>query len=72
MGGTNLYDPLNHVFTNPKKDLKLVRNIFVLTDGCIFDKKLTFDLISKYAHETRVHSFGFGSGVDNHLVKEMA
>lgn len=31
--GTNIYDPLNHVFNQKAADPKLTRQIFLLTDG---------------------------------------
>ena len=50
----------------------LPRNVFVLTDGEIDNPKDTCQLIGQYSHDTKVHTFGFGSGVDRYLVKEMA
>ena len=44
----------------------------MLTDGEIDDPKETCEFISGFSHQTRVHTFGFGSAVDRYLVKEMA
>jgi len=64
MGGTNLYRPLSNLLASAKTVQNLPRNVFVLTDGEIEDRNETCDLIGKHSHETRVHTFGFGSGVD--------
>ena len=46
--------------------------MFILTDGGISNKKETCHYVGKFSNNTRVHSFGFGSGADRYLVKELA
>ena len=72
MGGTNLLSPIQNVLSANLATTSLPRHVFVLTDGEIEDPKATCQYISGFSHNTRVHTFGFGSGVDRYLVKEMA
>ena len=72
MGGTNLLSPLQDLLPKPKINNDFPRNVFILTDGEIDDPKGTCQYISQFSHHTRVHTFGFGSGVDRYLVKELA
>ena len=53
-------------------NVELPRHVFVLTDGRISDPKGTCEFISGFSHQTWLHAFGFGLGVDRYLVKEMA
>ena len=46
--------------------------MFVLTDGAISNTQQVLDIIEKHNHETRVHSFGIGSGASKYLVNEIA
>ena len=46
--------------------------MFILTDGGISDTERVLDEIRKSNHQTRVHSFGIGSGASVYLVKEIA
>jgi hypothetical protein len=50
---------------------KLIRQIFLLTDGAVYDTSRVVDLVSKFALNTdsRVHTFGVGDGADTQLVK---
>jgi hypothetical protein len=43
-----------------------------LTDGCISDTEKVLNIIREANHQTRVHSFGIGSGASIYLVKEIA
>ena len=72
MGGTNLLSPMKAIIEAKLINVELPRHVFVLTDGEIENSKETCKLISEFSHQTRVHTFGFGSGVDKYLVKEMA
>ena len=49
LGGTNIYKPLKYIFSSNEiyDKIKLPRNIFLLTDGEINDKKITLELIEK-------------------------
>lgn len=71
MGGTELYDAINWILTK-KNERKYPRNLFVLTDGGIFDTQKVLEKIRECNNYSRVHSFGIGSGASAYLVKEMA
>ena len=49
LGGTDIFDPLNYIYNSHEihDKIKLPRNVFLLTDGEINDKKDTLDLIYK-------------------------
>ena len=49
-----------------------LKNVFILTDGDIFDTEQVLNEIRKFSHQTRVHSFGIGSGTSVYLIKEIA
>ena len=70
-GGTNIYSPLKNIY-NSKKDynkIKLPKNIFLLTDGEIDDKKDTLNIIEENSNEFFVHSIGIGKFFDEDLIK---
>ena len=70
-GGTNIYDPLKDIY-NSKADykyIKLPKNIFLLTDGEIDDKKKTLSIIEENSDEFFVYSIGIGSYFDKDLIK---
>ena len=71
MGGTNIYDPLEYIYNSRKNYEKILlpRNIFLLTDGEINDKKETLSLIEKNSNEFSVYSFGIGNDFDEDLIK---
>ena len=71
MGGTNIYDPLKRIYNsnNVYKKILLPRNIFLLTDGEIEDKKKTLELIEENSNEFSVYSFGIGNDFDEDLIK---
>ena len=52
----------------------MTRHIFLLTDGAVSDFKQVIQLIDDRAIQTnsRIHSFGIGSGASIDLVKESA
>ena len=69
--GTNIYDPLNYIYKS-KKDydkILLPRNIFLLTDGDINNKKETLNLIEKNSNKFTIHAFGIGNSFDKDLIK---
>ena len=71
LGGTQLEGAINSVLSTAH-DYKYPRNVFVLTDGAISNTQTVLDIIEKHNHETRVHSFGIGSGASKYLVNEIA
>ncbi len=71
LGGTQLYQPLKHVFTNKKyEDLNLCRNLFILTDGEVWDREKSLKMIEKNLDKFRVQSFGIGNDFDRNFIKE--
>lgn len=71
LGGTELYGPVE-ASVSLDQDYKCPRNVFVLTDGDISDTESVLSKIREFNHQTRVHSFGIGSGASAYLVKEIA
>jgi hypothetical protein len=71
MGGTDIYSPLKYIYSSSKtyEKVLLPRNIFLLTDGEIDDKKETLALIEKNSNEFAVYSFGIGNDFDKDLIK---
>ena len=68
MGGTELFAPLNDIYKLPAtKDFN--RQIFVLTDGAIFDTDVVINLIRENKKSTRVHMIGIGNGASSELIK---
>ncbi len=71
-GGTNISKPLIDIFKNSYddyKDIHLPRNIFLLTDGEVDDKKKTLDLISQHNNKFRIHALGIGNDFDKQLIE---
>ena len=72
-GGTELYDPLKNIFENPMyEEINISKHIFILTDGEIFDKETTLNLIGSFSDKFTIHSLGIGSYYDNDLIKRIA
>jgi len=71
MGGTEIYRPLESIFRD-EVDEQFPRIIFLITDGDIDNPERVIELIEKNNWHTRVHSFGIGSGVSTHLVRQSA
>ena len=71
LGGTNIYQPLKNIYENKNtyNEIKLPKNIFLLTDGEIGDKKETLELIEKYSSEFSIFSIGIGNDFDKDLIK---
>lgn len=71
MGGTNLLDPLEFIFKIPEKP-GYPRNIFVLTDGFVFNTKDILNRVSLIRGGARVFSLGIGSDFSEELVSGLA
>ena len=71
LGGTNIYSPLNYIYESSKEHDKihLPRNIFLLTDGGILDRKRTLSLIEKNSSKYFIYSIGIGNYFDKDLIK---
>ena len=69
--GTDIYSPLKNIY-NSKKDydnIKLPKNIFLLTDGAVDNKKDTLNIIEENNNEFFVYSIGIGNYFDKDLIK---
>ncbi|KAF4967480.1 hypothetical protein FSARC_4975 [Fusarium sarcochroum] len=73
-GGTEMYRPFEATFQKRYKDMNL--EVFLLTDGEIWDQDRLFELINKEVAESkgtsRVFSLGIGAGVSTSLVEGIA
>ncbi|CDW74212.1 UNKNOWN [Stylonychia lemnae] len=70
MGGTSLYEPLNHAINDIKTTLN--KRIFMLTDGEVDNKQVVLDLAASCPFDIRIHTIGVGLDCDVELVKQCA
>ena len=71
LGGTELLEPLKNVFNNKSFDnLNLCKNLFILTDGEVWDGEQSLKLIKENLDVFRVHSFGIGDSFDKKFIQE--
>ena len=71
LGGTNLFEPIEDIL-NKKCNYQFPRNIFIITDGEIYDTEALLNMIKESSNNTRIHSVGIGNGVSRYLVNEIA
>ncbi|PRP82718.1 hypothetical protein PROFUN_09980 [Planoprotostelium fungivorum] len=71
LGGTNLYDPMREILSQPPKE-GYSRQIFLLTDGAVSNTEQCIGLATTASHDTRIFTFGIGNSVDRRLVGEIA
>ena len=70
LGGTNIGKPLRYIFANEDyDDIKLSKNIFLLTDGQVHNRDECIDLITKNSDKFRVHAIGIGNNFDKVLIE---
>ncbi|KAI1016600.1 hypothetical protein LB505_006855 [Fusarium chuoi] len=73
-GGTEMYQPFEATFKKRYKDMNL--EVFLLTDGEIWDQDRLFQLINKEVADSkgaaRVFSLGIGAGVSTSLIEGIA
>ena len=69
MGGTNIGSPLKNIYENDYSNIKLSKNILILTDGQVNNREECVDLITKNSNKFRVHAIGIGSGFDKILIE---
>jgi len=71
LGGTNISEPLAAIYKNNSySKINLSKNIFLLTDGQVFDRKRCLDLISANSGKFRIHSLGIGTDFDKILIEK--
>ncbi|MEC7987138.1 MAG: VIT and VWA domain-containing protein, partial [Myxococcota bacterium] len=71
LGGTEILSPLEHI-TNQRPDPERPRQVILLTDGQVSNEDAVIHHCKKNASNTRIFSFGIGSGVSEHLVRGIA
>ena len=70
MGGTNISAPLKDIFENKEYDnIPLARNIFLLTDGQVYDRESCINLISTNSNKFRIQAIGIGDDFDKILIE---
>ena len=71
LGGTNISSPLKSIFNGKDYDnIKLARNLFILTDGEVDDREECLELISTNSDKFKVHAIGIGSSFDKQLIQD--
>ena len=73
-GGTDIYNPMEAIFNKRYTDMDL--EVFLLTDGEIWDQQALFGLLNKHIGgsdgKIRVFSLGIGSDVSHALIEGVA
>jgi hypothetical protein len=70
-GGTNISGPLADVYQSKDyENINLSKNIFLLTDGKVFDTEQCINLITTNSNKFRVHALGIGSSFDKDLIEK--
>ena len=70
LGGTDISSPLKEIFNSKDyDDIKLGKNIFILTDGEVNNREECLDLISTNCEKFKVHAIGIGSSFDKKLIQ---
>ena len=71
LGGTNISGPLAAIYNDEcYSKINLSRNIFLLTDGEVFDREKCIELISVNSSKFRLHSLGIGNDFDKQLIEQ--
>ncbi|XP_055344229.1 von Willebrand factor A domain-containing protein 5A-like [Paramacrobiotus metropolitanus] len=71
LGGTEILEPLKKIFaTAPVSGFS--RQLFVLTDGEVFNTEEVINIVKKNASSSRVFSFGIGDSCSRSLVNGIA
>lgn len=71
LGGTDVLSPLKGIFSQPSKS-GIPRQIFLLTDGEVDNTDLCIKTVKKEARNTRVFTFGIGSGASIELIEGLS
>ena len=70
MGGTNISEPLYDIFESKIYDgIPLAKNIFLLTDGQVYNRESCINLISTNSIRFRIHAIGIGNDFDKILIE---
>ncbi|XP_048040077.1 von Willebrand factor A domain-containing protein 5A-like isoform X4 [Megalobrama amblycephala] len=71
MGGTEILQPLNHIYSQPCYP-DHPRQLFIFTDGEVGNTKEVLDLVKSHVNSHRCFSFGMGEGASTALITGMA
>ncbi|KAL3992049.1 elongation factor 1-alpha [Sarotherodon galilaeus] len=71
LGGTEILQPLKHIYSQPCIPNQ-PRQLFVFTDGEVWNTKEVIDLVKKNSGSHRCFSFGIGEGASSALINGMA
>ena len=72
LGGTDITGPLREIFNSDDvySKINMSKNIFMLTDGYVDDRKNCINLIKNNANKFRIHSIGIGNDFDKVLIEQ--
>ena len=71
LGATNISGPLEEIYNGEcYSKIKLSRNIFLLTDGEVFDREKCIELIGANSSKFILHSLGIRSSFDKRLIEK--
>ncbi|XP_040901632.1 von Willebrand factor A domain-containing protein 5A-like isoform X13 [Toxotes jaculatrix] len=71
LGGTEILEPLQHIYSQPCIPSQ-PRQLFVFTDGAVFNTKEVINLVKENSGSHRCFSFGIGEGASSALINGMA
>ncbi|XP_060929300.1 von Willebrand factor A domain-containing protein 5A-like isoform X2 [Limanda limanda] len=71
LGGTEILEPIKHIYSQPCIPNQ-PRQVFVFTDGEVFNTKEVIDLVKKNSGSHRCFSFGIGEGASSALINGLA
>ncbi|XP_042072327.1 von Willebrand factor A domain-containing protein 5A isoform X4 [Haplochromis burtoni] len=75
LGGTEMLQPLKHIYSQPcipNQPRQVTHQLFVFTDGEVWDTKEVIDLVKRNSDSHRCFSFGIGEGASSALINGMA